>query len=124
MVRLGAAAGGLLLLLACGGTAPDRRSADTGISDPQAIPVSFASGPIGTACLVHDRPNATRARCGCIQAVADRTLTQQQQKRSVVYFSDPGLLQDVRQSDAPGNARFWEAWKNFAETAETVCRGL
>ncbi|WP_299673862.1 hypothetical protein [uncultured Roseobacter sp.] len=114
----------ILTLAACGGgNAPQQTAA----LSPPPLPVAdgtpqFASGPIGTACLVHRRPGATRERCGCIQAAANQTLTPAQQKRSVRFFSEPGQLQDVRQSDAPGNERFWTAWKRFAETAETFCR--
>ncbi|MGC3938679.1 hypothetical protein ACOTTU_12815 [Roseobacter sp. EG26] len=118
MVKWCAAASAFAILAACGGTAPER------IISPPATSVRFAAGPIASACLIHNRPAASRARCGCIQAVADRTLSQQQQQRSVVFFSDPGQLQDIRQSDAPGNERFWNAWKNFAETAEVQCQSV
>lgn len=113
----------MLILSACGGrnTPPPQP-----VLSPPPLPVAgssvqFASGPIGTACLVHRRPGATRERCGCIQAAANQTLSQSQQQRSVRFFSEPGQLQDVRQSDNAGNRAFWEAWKRFAETAETFC---
>ncbi len=115
-----------LLLSACGGgNAPPPPT----VLNPPPLPVAgapaqFASGPIGTACLVHRRPGASRERCGCIQAAANQTLSPSQQQRSVRYFSEPGLLQDVRQSDSASNRAFWEAWKRFADTAETFCGGV
>lgn len=113
----------LLTVSACGGREAPRQQANV---RPPALPVSgdapqFAAGPISTACLAHQRPRATPARCSCIQAAANNTLSQSQQKRSTLFFSEPGRLQDVRQSDAPANERFWAAWKQFAETAEKLC---
>ncbi|MEP2640821.1 hypothetical protein [Roseobacter sp.] len=93
---------------------PPTRPAETGV-------IPFASGPIGAACLAHQRKGATRARCGCVQAAANQTLSAEQQQRSVRFFSEPGQLQDVRQSSAPGNERFWDAWKQFADRATLLC---
>ena len=122
MLRLAALLTAALVLCACGGREAPRQISVA----PPAPPVGggapqFASGPIGTACLIHKRPGATPARCGCVQAAANNTLNQAQQQRSVLFFSEPGRLQDIRQSDAPANERLWEAWKRFAETAEALC---
>ncbi|MCV3274350.1 hypothetical protein [Roseobacter sinensis] len=116
----------ILVLSACGGRSP---APSQPIVSPPPLPVAgapaqFATGPIGTACLVHRRPGATRERCGCIQAAANQTLSPSQQQRSVRFFSEPGLLQDIRQSDNPANRTFWETWNRFADTAETFCGGL
>lgn len=117
MVRLFLGIGVFLFVAACGGPAREPSASRIVVNDT----VGFATGPIGTACLNHRKRDATQARCGCIQQVANQTLTQAQQQRSVRYFSEPSLLQEVRQSSAPANQRFWEAWKNFSETAETQC---
>lgn len=113
----------MALLAGCGGgsieTPPPRIAA---AAFPEGA-VPFAEGAIGNACLVHRRTGATRSRCGCIQAAADLTLSQSEQQRGTAYFSDPGQLQDVRQSDSPANERFWQAWTRFAETAEALCTG-
>jgi hypothetical protein len=68
-----------------------------------------------------DRRAATRTRCGCIQAVADRELSNGDQRRGVRLFKDPHEAQEIRQSDRSGDERFWLAWKAFGNTAETLC---
>ncbi|MEM9698891.1 MAG: hypothetical protein AAF943_08900 [Pseudomonadota bacterium] len=83
--------------------------------------MAFASGPIQQACQAAGRKQASRARCGCIQAVADWTLSPRDQRRGAAYFSDPQALQDARQSGAPSNARFWEAWKAYGQEAAAFC---
>ncbi|MDW3224360.1 MAG: hypothetical protein R8G34_16020 [Paracoccaceae bacterium] len=106
-----------LLVTACGsrGSDPQVRQVVTNTA------AGFAIGPIGSACLAQNRRSATQQRCGCIQEVANRTLTSSQQARSTRFFNEPSLLQDVRQSSAPSNVRFWEAWQRFAETSQAVC---
>jgi hypothetical protein len=84
----------------------------------------FASGPIATACLIHDRRGASKARCGCVQAAANLTLSQAQQQRSSRFFNEPELLQAIKLSDTPENERFWAVWAAFAETAEELCKGV
>lgn len=117
----------LLIIFIVGLTACVDRSKTSSISQPgTAITVNdatprFASGPIATACLIHDRRQASAERCGCIQAAADLTLSQAQQQRSVRFFSEPDLLQEIRQSDTPSNQRFWDSWQLFAETAQSLC---
>lgn len=111
----------MALLAGCGGAAietPPPRIAAAAFPEGR---VPFAEGAIGNACRVHRRAGATRSRCGCIQAAADLTLSKTEQQRGTGYFSDPGRLQDVRQSDSRADERFWQAWTRFAETAEALC---
>lgn len=94
---------------------------------PQPAPVTpvvrFATGPIYDACRGSAREGASRERCGCVQWVADRQLTSQQQRRGAKYFTDQHDLQEVRQSDDRSNAEFWEAWKAFGDQAGDLCQG-
>lgn len=115
MVRMCLVLVALAGLSACGGT----RYADRGA----APAVLFASGPIQKACLADGRKAASRARCGCVQAVADRELSSSDQRRGARYFKDPHRLQEIRQSDNAGNERFWKAWKAYGQQAERLCRG-
>ena len=101
----------ILALVACGG----------GNRFQGGGQVAFASGPIQQACQAAGRKSASRARCGCIQAVADWTLSPQDQRRGAGYFSNPQALQDARQSDGTANARFWEAWKAYGREAAEFC---
>jgi hypothetical protein len=128
----------ILTLSACGGTryassnarvastpAPvqtfDAITGEVKTITPVALP--FATGPIYSACQSDGRKAASRARCGCVQAVADQSLSTADQNRGTRYFKDPGALQEVRQSDNTGNERFWLAWKAFGQAAAAQCKG-
>ncbi|MCT8161509.1 hypothetical protein [Pseudoruegeria sp. SHC-113] len=80
------------------------------------------AGTIERACLKSDRKSASRALCGCIQDVADLTLTRQDQKLAASFFKDPHRAQEIRQSDSRSHENFWQRYKSFGATAETYCR--
>lgn len=105
---------GLVLVLAgCGG-------ANRFDGDPRAgRPV--ATGPISDACLRSDRRARSPALCGCIQAVANQTLTGAEQRRAVGFYRDPHSAQEIRSSTRPADQRFWEAYSAYANRAERVC---
>lgn len=84
-------------------------------------PFLFAKGPLQQACQADGRKAASQARCGCVQAVADRSLSSADQRRGASLWQDPGRLQEIRQSDAAGNERFWQEWKGFAGEAARLC---
>jgi len=109
--------GMILLLTGCGGA--NGFKGDTR-SVPRVAPM--ASGPISTACEQSDRKARSRALCGCIQAVANDTLTGSQQRRAVKFYRDPHSAQEVRQSDRPGDERFWRSYAAYAKRAEQICR--
>jgi len=117
MIRITIAIAALAGLAACGG-AP-RESSPRGGYAPS--PFLFAKGPIQQACQAGGRKAASRARCGCVQAVADRELSAGDQRRGASLWGDPARLQEIRQSDAAGNERFWQAWKGFAGEAARLC---
>lgn len=114
MVRFGIVFVASLSLAACGGS----RSA------PNAPAVAFATGPIQQACQAQGRKQASSARCGCIQAVADWTLSDRDQRRGAGYFSDPHALQQVRQDQDsnPSNKRFWAVWKEYGQQSAEFCK--
>lgn len=102
-------------LAACGG-APNR------VAVERAAPIQlYATGPIQTACLRADRKAATRQLCGCVQAVANRSLSNADQRLAVTFFSDPHRAQEVRQSDNRRHEVFWDKYKAFAARAESTC---
>ncbi len=80
----------------------------------------FAKGPIYSACLDADRKAASRALCGCVQAVANRHLSSRDQKKAAGFFKNPQLAQDARQN---GSRSFWNTYKKFSNNAAQVCRG-
>lgn len=102
-------------LAGCGG----KRSGKAGKAVPRAAPVAF--GPISKACLKSDREAKSRQLCGCIQAVANDTLTRSQQRQAVQFYRDPAMAQKIRQSDRPSDEKFWRAYKAYGEKARQVC---
>lgn len=91
---------------------------------PAAAPVAkpFATGPIQRACLASDRKARSRELCGCIQAVADKTLSGSDQRLAVSFYSDPHRAQDIRQSDRDSHQRFWTTYRKYTDRAERTCR--
>ena len=112
-------------LSACGG-APSQNIAATSRIPPDIGPTTtrFASGPIANACIQQKRREVTSARCGCAQAAANLTLSQAEQQRGVRFFNNPDLLQAVKMSDSTANEVFWDAWAQFSDTAETLCKDV
>jgi hypothetical protein len=79
-----------------------------------------AAGPIDSACMKAGRTDSA-ATCGCIQQVADMTLSNRDQRRAASFFKDPDRAQSVRMSDSKSDNDFWDRYKNFASTAEGYC---
>jgi len=108
---------GLAVFLAgCGGSGP--RDADR-VVVMRSAPVAF--GPISKACLQSGRDGRTRELCGCIQAAADKTLTNSQQRRAVSFYSDPHRAQEIRQSKRSVDEEFWDAYVRYGKLAEQLC---
>ena len=84
------------------------------------VETAHADG-IKRACMKSDRRAASRPLCGCIQRVADQTLTSSDQRRAAKFFKDPQLAQETRQSDRSSHEEFWKRYKNFGYTAGKVC---
>lgn len=81
------------------------------------------AGAIESACLRSDRPAANRSLCGCIQRVADQTLTRGDQRLAASFFRDPDRAQEVRMSTSSRDNEFWDRYRAFADRAEAVCAG-
>lgn len=88
---------------------------------PPPVVKPFATGPIQSACTASDRKARSRDLCGCIQAVADDTLSTAQQRLAVSFYKDPQKAQDIRQSDSSAHKEFWEAYRAYGERAERMC---
>lgn len=80
---------------------------------------SVQAGPIGSACM--KGRNAGSTVCGCIDQIADRTLSRSDQRRAAGLFKDPDKAQQIRMSDRQADNDFWARYKNFAATAEAYC---
>ena len=79
------------------------------------------AGPVDTACMRSDRSASSRQLCGCIQQVADMTLSRSDQRRAAKFFGDAERAQEVRMSKSDSDNAFWARYKNFATTAEAYC---
>ncbi|MDJ0824698.1 MAG: hypothetical protein QNJ16_04275 [Rhodobacter sp.] len=80
-----------------------------------------SAGMIERACMKADRKAASRALCGCIQDVADQTLSRSDQRLAVKFFKDPHMAQEIRQSDRESHEVFWKKYKAFGATAKSYC---
>ncbi|MDS9466128.1 hypothetical protein RGQ15_00860 [Paracoccus sp. MBLB3053] len=79
------------------------------------------AGPIDSACIKSDRRARSSQLCGCIQQVADMTLSRSDQRRAARFFRDAEEAQAVRMSKSNADNAFWSRYKNFAATAEAYC---
>ncbi|PWE32074.1 hypothetical protein DDZ14_12490 [Maritimibacter sp. 55A14] len=82
---------------------------------------SAYAGTLERACRASDRTEVDPALCRCIQHVADGMLSPPEQRRAARFFADPHLSQELRQSDRPGDERFWERYKTFGAAAAARC---
>ena len=80
-----------------------------------------SAGPIDSACIRSDRGAGNRALCGCVQQVANMTLSNADQRRAAGFFRDPHRAQEVRMSKSNADNAFWGRYKRFASTAEAYC---
>ncbi|WP_390912567.1 hypothetical protein [Pseudosulfitobacter sp. SM2401] len=124
MVRFITAFSVVALVAACGSGGSRYSSSNANKARYSSVPtqqVLFAAGPIANACRAAGRKQASRARCGCVQAVADRSLSSTEQRRGVAFFKDPHQAQVTRQSDNPANERFWKKWRAYGTQAAKLC---
>ena len=84
-------------------------------------PLAMA-GPIDNACVRFERGARSPQLCGCVQQVADQTLSRSDQRTAARFFSAPHKAQVVRMSKRDADNAFWARYKNFAGAAERYCR--
>lgn len=84
-------------------------------------PLAMA-GPIETACVRSDRARGNAPLCGCIQQVANQTLSRSDQRRAANFFRDPHRAQEARTAKGGAENAFWQRYRNFAGQAERLCR--
>lgn len=80
-----------------------------------------SAGMIERACVKSERGAAKRSLCGCIQQVADATLSGNDQRLAAQFFKDPHMAQVIRQSDNVSHEVFWKRYKAFGATAQNYC---
>ncbi|WP_255418600.1 hypothetical protein [Paracoccus sp. JM45] len=84
-------------------------------------PMAMA-GPIDSACVRSDRARGNAPLCGCIQQVANQTLSRSDQRKAASFFRDPHRAQEVRTSKRDSDNSFWRRYRSFATQAERLCR--
>lgn len=109
----------VLLLAGCGGGGKHSDSRSRSGAAPVYTPT--AHGPLRTACLASDRKARSASLCGCIQAVANQTLSSAEQKRAVSFYRNPHLAQEIRQSSRASDKRFWSSYSEYGKRAARVC---
>lgn len=83
-------------------------------------PLAIA-GPIDSACAKSERGARNGQLCGCVQQVADMTLSRADQRRAAGFFRDADEAQAVRMSKSDADNAFWARYTHFASTAEAYC---
>lgn len=84
-------------------------------------PVQAANGIIERACRSSGRSSATPQLCGCIQKVANHSLSRGDRKKAAKLFKEPHMAQEIRQSDRRSDERFWKKYRAFGERARRTC---
>ncbi|TDL81841.1 hypothetical protein E2L08_04085 [Palleronia sediminis] len=79
------------------------------------------AGVIERACLESNRSGTSPQLCGCIQNVADVTLTTRDQRLAAKFFAEPGKSQEIRTSDRRDHEAFWKKYHAFGSNAESYC---
>lgn len=82
---------------------------------------SAEASAIERACLKSDRQQVSRSLCGCIQHVADVTLSRRDQRVAASFFRDPHRAQEIRQSGSARDSQFWTRYRAFGRSAQTYC---
>ena len=103
------------LVAGCGGNRFDRGDSGT--------VTRLSTGPISRACLSSDRRARNPQLCGCIQTVANQSLSGGDQRKAARFFGDPQRAHDVWMSKSASDDAFWERYKTFASRSERSCRG-
>lgn len=84
-------------------------------------PVYAANGVIERACRSSGRSSASPQLCGCIQQVAEYSLSRSDRRKAAKIFSDPHKAQEIRQSDRRSDELFWKNYRAFGERARKTC---
>ena len=86
-----------------------------------AAPVVAAPGVINRACQKADRNAATPRLCGCIQKVANSSLSMGERRKVAKWFKDPAKAEKVRMSARGWDELLWKRYKAFGQRAREQC---
>ena len=82
-----------------------------------------SAGPVESACMASARASGNAALCGCVQKVADVTLSGPDQRLVAQFFLDPDKAERVRMDPSASANEFWQRYTQFGEKAEMTCKG-
>lgn len=80
------------------------------------------AGPIEQACLASQRAGGDAGLCGCVQQVADITLTGADQRLVAKFFADPNKAETYRMKTSTSSNAFWDRYVIFGQQAEIACQ--
>jgi hypothetical protein len=84
-------------------------------------PVTAAPGVINRACQKADRKSASPQLCGCIQKVANSSLSMGERRKVAKWFKNPAKAEKVRMSDRGWDELLWKRYKAFGKRANAQC---
>lgn len=86
-----------------------------------AAPRMAEAGPINRACLKLPQASARPQLCGCIQQVADMTMSRRDQRMAAKILKAPDKAQEVKMSRKASDDAFWDRYTAFGDTAQAMC---
>ncbi|MEM1077773.1 MAG: hypothetical protein AAGI09_04520 [Pseudomonadota bacterium] len=93
----------------------------TGVTALSLSGTAAQAGSIERACMSSGRRAANGALCGCIQNIANMTLSGSDQRKAAKFFAEPHRAQEIRQSDRASDEKFWDRYREFGAVAQNAC---
>lgn len=85
------------------------------------VPTGSSASVVKNACMSSSAKTKSRSLCTCIQAAADATLNNRDQRKTAKMIGDPDLSQQIKASDSWSNERCWDRYTKFSELAQKFC---
>lgn len=85
------------------------------------VPEGVHADVVRNACMSSKAKSKSVRLCSCIQAAADASLSNSEQKLTAKMIKDPELSQDVKASNSWRNERFWKRYTTFSQLAQKYC---
>jgi hypothetical protein len=83
---------------------------------------AVSAGPVERACVASVRAKGNSSLCGCVQKVADVTLSGADQVMVAQFFLNPDKAEEVRMKSTVSANAFWDRYTVFGEQAQMACK--